>query len=68
MARGLVSFGRLPEDGTPTPKYAAVDTHHESYFMFCILLSASVGCYSEYKKMHGMSNIKFSGNYLTMKP
>jgi len=45
---GLVflCFSRLPDDGTPVPKYVGADTHHELYFMTCILLylfSAYVG-------------------------
>jgi hypothetical protein len=43
------------------PKHVAVDTHHESYFMFSISLTASVGCYIEHKKLHGMSNIALCG-------
>jgi hypothetical protein len=42
----LLYFSRLPDDGTPMPKYVGVDTHHELHFMTCILLylfSASVG-------------------------
>jgi hypothetical protein len=37
----------LPEDGIPVPKHVEADTCHELYFMICILLSASVGEYTE---------------------
>jgi hypothetical protein len=40
-------------------KHVRVDTHHELCVMICILLSAFVGWYIGYKKMHGVSNIKY---------
>ena len=40
-------------------KHVGVHTYHELYFLICILLSAFVGYYIEYKKMHCMNNIKF---------
>ena len=42
----LLCFSRLPDDGTPVPKHVGADTHHELYFMMCILLylfSAYIG-------------------------
>jgi hypothetical protein len=68
-----IHFNTLPADGTPVPKHVVHTLIHGSYhgskfilpvdhivwFVFnCILSNAFVGQFIEYKKMHGMSNIK----------
>ena len=40
------------------------DTYHELCFMNCILLSVFIGQYNKHKKMHKMSNIKFTNESL----
>jgi len=59
---GFLCSGRLHEDGISVPKH--VEVWYLSWIVFydlyilCILLSAFVGWYIEYKNMHGMNNIK----------
>ena len=52
---------RVPADGTPVPKHVGVIliVNFVLWFVFyCILLSAFVGRYAEYRKMHGVSDAK----------
>ena len=53
---------RLPEDATQVPKHVGVKLIMNCVLWFvcyCVILSAFVDLYTEYMKMHGMSNIKF---------
>ena len=53
-------FNRFPEEGTPEPEHVGINTCNELYSVmciYCILLSAFVGWYIEYKKMDGVCNV-----------